>query len=110
MNQSTKIRAIRLVTLPSASAQAPKTIKLFVNKANIGFDDAESVEPAQEIEITEAQARGDEAIQLRFVRFQNVSVLSVSPSFIQPDASGLTVQSLPDLRRGQPGRGGYLAH
>lgn len=78
MNQSTKIRAIRLVTLPSAAAQAPKTIKLFVNRANLGFDDAESEEPAQEIEVTEAQARGDEAIQLRFVRFQNVSVLSVS--------------------------------
>ncbi|KAK4702665.1 thioredoxin 1, partial [Phenoliferia sp. Uapishka_3] len=77
MNSSTKIRALRLVTLPSAAAHAPKTIKLFVNRANLGFDDAESEEPAQEIEITAAQASGSEAIQLRFVRFVNVSVLSI---------------------------------
>ncbi|KAL8286499.1 hypothetical protein RQP46_004516 [Phenoliferia psychrophenolica] len=94
MNQSTKIRAIRFTTLPSVAAQAPKTIRLFVNKANLGFDDAESEEPAQELVLTEAQARGDEAVQLRFVRFQNVSVLSI---FVQDNQEGEDVSRIDKL-------------
>lgn len=83
MNQSVRIRAIRLSTLPSSFAQAPKTLRLFVNSPTLGFDDAESLEPAQEVEVTEKQAKGEESIQLRFVRFQSVASLSVrslSPS------------------------------
>lgn len=75
-NSLVKLGAIRLKTL--SLPLAPKTIKLFVNNVTMGFDDAESLEPAQEIVLTEAQAKGDEAIPLRFVRFQNVSALSVS--------------------------------
>lgn len=79
MNQSVRIRAIRLSTLPSSFAQAPKTLRLFVNNPTLGFDDAESLEPAQEVEVSEKQARGEESIQLRFVRFQSVATLSVCP-------------------------------
>lgn len=76
--QTSRVRALRLTTLPPAFAQAPKTIRLFVNNPNVGFDDAESLDPAQEVEISEAQARGEEVINLRFVRFQSVSSLQVS--------------------------------
>ncbi|GAA5953106.1 hypothetical protein JCM3765_007410 [Sporobolomyces pararoseus] len=75
INQSIKLRALRFTTLSTASA--PKSIRLFVNKSSTGFDEAESQEPAQEFELTEAQASGKEAVQLRFVRFQNVSHLSI---------------------------------
>ncbi|GAA5832691.1 hypothetical protein JCM3766R1_004300 [Sporobolomyces carnicolor] len=77
INQSIKLRALRFTTLPSASKSAPKSIRLFVNQASVGFDEAESHEPAQALELTEAQASGQEAVQLRFVRFQNVSHLSI---------------------------------
>lgn len=77
MNQSIRLRAIRFTTLPSVIASAPKKIRLFINNRNLGFDDAESLEPTQEIELTKEQASGAEAVQLRFVKFQTVGVLSV---------------------------------
>ncbi|GAA5915808.1 uncharacterized protein JCM6883_006293 [Sporobolomyces salmoneus] len=77
INQSIKLRALRFTTTPTASKSAPKSIRLFVNQSSIGFDEAESQEPAQALELTEAQAEGKEAVQLRFVRFQNVSHLSI---------------------------------
>lgn len=78
LNQSTKIRAIRFGTRDQdAATKAPKTVRLFVNRPTIGFDDADSLEPAQEVELNEQQASGKEAVQLRFVRFQNVNALSI---------------------------------
>lgn len=58
MQQSTKLRALKFTTAASQLAKAPKTIRLFVNQSSIGFDDAESLEPAQEIVLTEEQAKG----------------------------------------------------
>ncbi|GAA5830576.1 hypothetical protein JCM5353_002917 [Sporobolomyces roseus] len=77
VNQSIKLRALRFTTLSSSLSSAPKKIRLFVNQSSVGFDEAESQEPAQEVELTEAQAKGSEAVQLRFVRFQSVSHLSI---------------------------------
>lgn len=75
--QASRIRALKFKTAASALEQAPKTIRLFVNRQTIGFDDAESEECAQEMELTEKQQKGEEVVELRFVRFQNVSTLSV---------------------------------
>ncbi|GAA6006999.1 hypothetical protein JCM11491_001472 [Sporobolomyces phaffii] len=94
VNQSIKLRALRFTTLPSSLASAPKTIRLFVNKASVGFDDAESEEAAQELELTEAQAKGAEAVQLRFVRFQNVSHLSI---FVASNQGGEDVTRIDKL-------------
>ncbi|KDE07093.1 hypothetical protein MVLG_02663 [Microbotryum lychnidis-dioicae p1A1 Lamole] len=81
-----RIRAIRFKTISSKLSQAPKKIRLFVNAGStLTFDDAESLEPAQEIELTEKQAKGEEAVQLRFVRFQNVTLLSVFVASNQGD-------------------------
>lgn len=77
IQQSIKLRAIRFTTLPSHSAKAPKTIKLFVNQSGVDFDNAESTEAAQEVVLDEAQAKGEKAVELRFVRFQNVGHLSI---------------------------------
>lgn len=56
----------------------PKTIKLFTNRPhNLGFDEADDIQPTQEIEIQESDwnANGTANISLRFVRFQNISSL-----------------------------------
>jgi len=88
VNQSIKLRALRFTTLPSFLSSAPKKIRLFVNQSSTGFDEAESHEPAQELELTEAQAKGSEAVHLRFVRFQSVSHLSASRSLPRSRESG----------------------
>lgn len=63
-------------------AHAPKLIKIVVNKPNIGFDDvqdAKEPEVAQVVELDEETVSEGKVIPLRFVRFQSVLSLSVSP-------------------------------
>ena len=54
----------------------PKTIRLYTNRAhNLGFDEADDIQPTQEIEISEDDwnSNGTVTLGLRFVRFQNIS-------------------------------------
>lgn len=57
----------------------PKTIKVFVNRAHVlGFDEGESIEPTQSFELEESSwdSRTSTAkLELRFVKFQNVTSL-----------------------------------
>lgn len=76
-NQQSKIRALRLRTSPAHLGSAPARLKLFVNRPTLGFDDAEAEGATQEVELTEAQVKGEDVIELKFVKFQNVNVLSV---------------------------------
>lgn len=58
----------------------PKTIKLFTNRPhNLGFDEADDIDPTQTIEIGEADwnSNGTANLPLRFVRFQNISSLVI---------------------------------
>ena len=57
-------------------SQAPKTIKLFINHLSLDFNDAETLDPAQELELSEEDIRGNK-VELRFVRFQNVRSLHI---------------------------------
>ncbi|TYJ58190.1 thioredoxin [Cryptococcus floricola] len=74
-------------------SQAPKTIKLFINQPNIGFDEADSLTPAQEIELTADQVKGDK-IELRFVRFQNVRSLHILVKDNQEDEETTRIDSI----------------
>lgn len=77
-NQVVRVRSI--VIQSSNLAQAPKSIKLFVNRSSLGFDDAEDAqepEAAQVLELTEEQVKEGKPIQLRFVRFQAVNSLHI---------------------------------
>lgn len=58
----------------------PKTIKLFTNRThNLGFDEADDIDPTQTIEINESDwnSNGTANLPLRFVRFQNISSLVI---------------------------------
>ncbi|GAA98548.1 uncharacterized protein L969DRAFT_49725 [Mixia osmundae IAM 14324] len=94
MTRTTKIRAIKLTTASEHASKAPKEIKLFVNRPELGFDDAENEEGAQSIELTEAQASGKEEIELRFVRFANVTHLSIFVSSNQGNEDTTLISSL----------------
>ena len=85
--QSTlKVHTLQLTSLPSESdddeaPSRPKMIKLFINKPQIlSFDDGENMQATQEITLSERDwnAKTNTAkIELRFVKFQNVSSLVV---------------------------------
>jgi hypothetical protein len=54
-------------------------VKLFVNKTTMDFSEAEEDTATQEIVITPEQLKSDTPpLQLRFVKFQNVTSLTVS--------------------------------
>ncbi|EKX53195.1 hypothetical protein GUITHDRAFT_84349 [Guillardia theta CCMP2712] len=57
--------------------KAPKHLKLFSNPVNMSFDSAESDQCTQEVEFTPEQVADGTVINLRYVKFQNVTSLSL---------------------------------
>ncbi|PCH38768.1 DUF1000-domain-containing protein [Wolfiporia cocos MD-104 SS10] len=74
-NQTVRIRSILIKS--SNVTQAPRKIRLLVNRISLGFDDIEDGEIAQEFELTEEQVREGKRIPLRYVRFQGVNSLHI---------------------------------
>ncbi|OQR95566.1 hypothetical protein THRCLA_07760 [Thraustotheca clavata] len=64
---------------------APRKLKLFVNRTNLGFSDVADIEPVQQIDLTQEQLDAGKAIELRFVKFQRVTSLTL---FIEENNGG----------------------
>ncbi|KAF8892675.1 DUF1000-domain-containing protein [Infundibulicybe gibba] len=106
-NQTVRIRSI--VIHASVEAQAPRSVKLFVNRPNLGFEDVEeAVEPevAQALEMSAEDAARGTQIALRYVRFQAVNSLHIfvasnhggeETRIDAIDIFGLTVETTKDL-------------
>lgn len=60
---------------------APLNVKLYINRQSMGFSDTDDMEPAQTLELTPADLVAGSASVLKFVKFQRVTGLSVSPGF-----------------------------
>jgi hypothetical protein len=83
--QSTlKIHSLQVTSIPSASEDdeapmRPKTIQIYTNRPHIlGFEEAEDIAPTQSITLESRDwdsTTGTAKIELRFVKFQNVSSL-----------------------------------
>ena len=58
-----------------ADGTAPKTVKIFVNKPNLSFDNCGKKATAT-LALTAAQVASGEVIELDFTQFQNVRALS----------------------------------
>mmetsp|Transcript_2619 Transcript_2619/g.7250 ORF Transcript_2619/g.7250 Transcript_2619/m.7250 type:complete len:188 (-) Transcript_2619:396-959(-) len=71
--------------------QNPTTVKLYVNRSNLGFEDIDDVDPTQELTLTPELLKEDgEAFMTRFVKFQRVKSLTL---FIE-DNNGAEISSL----------------
>ena len=69
---------------------APTKMRVFINTADLGFDEAEDLKPVQELELIESQMAGEgDAVKLNFVKFQYVSNLTL---FISENNGGDTTQ------------------
>ena len=83
--QSTlKVHTLHITSCPPADDEdvmRPKTVHIFTNRANVlGFDEAEGIAPTQSITIQEGDwdaKTGTAKLELRFVKFQNVSSLVI---------------------------------
>jgi hypothetical protein len=86
-------------------------LKLYANRANLGFSDAGDIEPTQRIEFAGAEelAKPGKDVELRFVKFQRVKGLTVS-CYLSSNAylhiwySFIGVWLMTDLCRGKPRR------
>jgi len=56
---------------------APSSLKLFVNRPNVGFDEAESEPGTQQLQLDEADVLEGKPIALKYVLFQKVQSLTV---------------------------------
>jgi len=61
----------------SEDESAPQTVKVFVGKDNIGFDECGDEEPAQLLQLQPENVNKGEPVQLKFVKFQNVTTLQL---------------------------------
>ncbi|KAI8632511.1 DUF1000-domain-containing protein [Xylariaceae sp. FL1651] len=88
-NSAVKLHTLQITSLPPTDSDdddadeapmRPKTIKLFTNRPhNLGFDEADDIDPTQTIEIGEDDwnSNGTANLTLRFVRFQNITSLVI---------------------------------
>ncbi|KAG6845030.1 hypothetical protein H0H87_001367 [Tephrocybe sp. NHM501043] len=94
-NQSVRVRSIVLYT--SNVNQAPHTIKLAVNRPNLGFgdiEDAQEPEAAQVLTTREEDVKDGKPINLRFVRFQTVNSLHIFVSDNHGDAETTRIDQI----------------
>mmetsp|Transcript_29275 Transcript_29275/g.50083 ORF Transcript_29275/g.50083 Transcript_29275/m.50083 type:complete len:172 (-) Transcript_29275:259-774(-) len=64
------------VAIMGPAASAPKSVKLFANKPDFGFDDVEDAPATQEFTLGAAEAAG-RAVLPHFVKFQSVTSLTL---------------------------------
>jgi hypothetical protein len=82
-NQAVRVKSIVVHT--ADSQEGPKLIKLLINRSALGFedvDDAEEPEAALVQELPEDTVKEGQQIDLKFVRFQSVTSLHVSETFL----------------------------
>mmetsp|Transcript_16459 Transcript_16459/g.23409 ORF Transcript_16459/g.23409 Transcript_16459/m.23409 type:complete len:188 (-) Transcript_16459:347-910(-) len=73
----------------------PSVVKIYVNRSNMGFEDADDIDPTQIINLTAADLKEDaKPISLKFVKFQRVRSITL---FVE-DSMGGDVSALGGLK------------
>ncbi|KAG8466675.1 hypothetical protein KFE25_008054 [Diacronema lutheri] len=93
-NQPVKLHSL---LIQAAEEGAPRTLKLYVNRSSMGFDDTESFPPTQVLELSRSDfaADGSATVALNFVKFQCVQSLTL---FIADNQQGSDVTALARLQ------------
>eukprot|EP01089_Gocevia_fonbrunei_P014825 TRINITY_DN4164_c0_g1_i1.p1 TRINITY_DN4164_c0_g1~~TRINITY_DN4164_c0_g1_i1.p1 ORF type:complete len:299 (-),score=63.38 TRINITY_DN4164_c0_g1_i1:70-966(-) len=81
--QPVKLHSLNIVA-PS-DGRAPASIKLYINQPHLDFESTGDLEAAQSISLAAADISETNLVPLKFVKFQNVSSLSV---FVESNQSG----------------------
>lgn len=87
-NEFVKVHSIKMTeyNLGLNPEWNPTLVKLYVNRENVGFEDADDIDPTQEIVLTAEDLKEDAApVLLKFVKFQRVRSITV---FVAENAGG----------------------
>jgi len=90
-NQIVKIHSI---AIEAPEENGPKTVKLFVNRQAIDFNDAKSSEAVQTLEFEKQHLNDGSPVELRFVKFQSVQSLSLFFANNQSDSDQTIIKSV----------------
>jgi len=74
-NQPVKIHSL-CFQAPS-DGKGPQTVKLWVNNPHMDFQSVDSIPETQQLDLKEKDLVGDSLVPLKFVKFQNVSSLTI---------------------------------
>ncbi|CAG8567746.1 9581_t:CDS:2 [Cetraspora pellucida] len=94
-NQAVRLHSIKLVA--KDIEHAPKTIKLYANRINIGFDETDSTEETQLLQLALKDYEENVIIPLRFVKFQSVTNIIVSFGVVTYNIGDQETTSLKEL-------------
>lgn len=75
-NQAVKLQGL-VVKSSATEGRAPKHIKLFTNRASLGFSEAADFPAIQEFDLSEQDAKEGKLLTLKFVKFQAVNILTL---------------------------------
>lgn len=90
--QPVKLHSIRL----TGPKNAAKTVCLFINQPHtLDFDSASSMQPVQMLILTPQDVEKDSLVELKYVKFQNVSNLQL---FIKDNLDGSEVTRVDQLQ------------
>ncbi|GIY12633.1 thioredoxin-like protein 1 [Caerostris extrusa] len=82
-NQAVKLHSLKI---SAPEDNGPKTLKLFINQPRtLDFDQADSSEPVQVLELKPEELTGEKPVLLRYVKFQNVLNLQI---FVKDNQTG----------------------
>lgn len=90
-NQIVKIHSI---AIEGPEDKGPKTVKLFVNRQAIDFNDAKRSEAVQTLEFEKKHLTDGSPVELRFVKFQSVQSISLFFANNQSDADQTVIKSV----------------
>ncbi|KAI8376184.1 PITH domain-containing protein [Radiomyces spectabilis] len=91
-NQPVKLHSLKIKV--ANKNQAPKTIKLYANRQNLGFEDTDTIKETQTLELQPKDFEDDAIINLRFVKFQNITNLVLFIADNQEDEETTQIQQL----------------
>ena len=95
--ETVKVKSIKFLAFNDGNDPElnPTTVKMYVNRNNLGFEDIDDVDPTQVIELTADDLReGSEPIATKFVKFQRVG----SITFFIEENNGGEVSALGGLK------------
>jgi len=75
-SEEVKLQAIEIKAIDGKDCSGPKQIKLFVDKPNLDFAEAEDIPATQELDLKTEDLQG-KRVALKFVKFQRVHSLAI---------------------------------
>ncbi|KAI9306066.1 PITH domain-containing protein [Cunninghamella echinulata] len=91
-NQPVKLHSLKFKV--ANIAKAPKTVKIYANRQNLGFDDTDSIKETQTITLEPKDFEEDAIVNLRFVKFQNIVNVVLFIADNQEDEETTALQQL----------------